>query len=66
MFYILLHQIKLNEIQQYLISYWIFPLMKLFPNSSLAVLMLDMLGFNYCHIECQDFIQMQLKIQNKL
>ena len=35
---------------------------ELCPNSSLAgyqaVLTLDMLGFSYCHIECQDLIQM--------
>ena len=31
-----------------------------------AILMLDMLGFSCCHIECQDLIQMQLKIQTKV
>ena len=44
--------------------------MEIFPNSSLAgcqaILMLDMLRFSYCHIECQNLIQMQLKIQIKL
>ena len=45
-------------------------LMELFPNSSLAgsqaILTLDMLGCSYCHIECQDLIQVQLKIQTEL
>ena len=27
---------------------------------------LDMLGFSYCHINCQNLIQMQLKIQTKM
>ena len=44
--------------------------LELCPNSSLAgyqaVLTLDMLGFSYCHMEYQDLIQMQLKIQTKL
>ena len=44
--------------------------MELCPNSSLAgyqaVLTLDVLGFSYCHMEYQDLIQMQLKIQSKL
>ena len=31
-----------------------------------AILTLDILGFSYCHIECQNFIQIQLKIQTKL
>ena len=43
---------------------------ELFPNSNLAgcqaILTLDMLGFSYCHIKCQDLIQIQLKIQTKL
>ena len=47
-----------------------FHLLELCPNSSLAgyqaVLTLDMLGFSYCHMECQDLIHMQLKIQTKL
>ena len=41
-----------------------------FPSSSLAgcqaILTLEMLGFSYCYTECQDLIQMQLKIQTKL
>ena len=45
-------------------------LVELFPNGSLAgyqaILTLDMLGFSYCHIECQDLNQIQLKIQAKL
>ena len=44
--------------------------MELFPNSILAgcqaFLTLDMLGFSYYHIECQNFIQIQLKIQTEL
>ena len=44
--------------------------LELFPNSSLAgyqaILTIDVLGFSYCHIECQNVIQMQLKIQTKL
>ena len=44
--------------------------MELFPNSSLAgcqaIFMLDMLWFSYCHIECQNLTQMQIRIQMKL
>ena len=44
--------------------------LELCPNSSQpgnqAILTLDMLGFSYCHIECQDLIRTQLKIQTKL
>ena len=43
---------------------------ELSPNSTQtgnqAILTLDMLGFSYCHIESQNFIQIQLKIQTKL
>ena len=52
------------------LRYEILITMELCPNSSLAgykaVLALDMLGFSYCHMECQDLIQIQLKIQTKL